>query len=100
MDALIVLLYLVGFVVSIIVVFAVCQLFAIRRLLEQLVQQSGPAPSPAAPVPSPAPAVQFRETADELAARKKKDQIAWVLLGAMVIVGIALLVLGRLGAFG
>jgi hypothetical protein len=60
-------LYLVAFIVSVVVIIAICQLFAIRRLLEVLVKQSGGSVAGPPKVMADLPARKFKDDAAKTA---------------------------------
>jgi hypothetical protein len=94
MEGIVILLWLAGIVVTIVLIVAQCQLFAIRRLLETLVKQGSSVPSAEI---SPVTADGTGPVGDEEPAREvypapTKEMDGVLIFVLCVVVGVLLLV--------
>jgi uncharacterized membrane protein YphA (DoxX/SURF4 family) len=92
LDLVQIILALLGFVLGIILIVAQLQLFAIRRLLETLVQQTrsqgAPAPPERAPLP-PTPAEQKRSTIG-----RRGQWVLTIIVVALLIIFVVFVIVG------
>jgi|SRR5271169_3093488 len=97
MDGFLLLLYLIAFVLSVIMIVAQFQLFAIRRLLEKLVELTTPrtvAATPTTPdVPSQRPSIAVSPNAAE----EYKPNWTMLIIAAVIVVVLLVAVIAFVG---